>query len=104
MIDKDLASAVLAKEITADMLMISTAVEQVCRNFGKPDQKSLDRLTVAEAKRYATDGHFKPGSMVPKIQACIQFIVNGRAEAFIPPKFSRPRLMAGRVHASCGYL
>ena len=60
-IDKDLASAVLAKEIAADLLVISTAVEQVCLNFGKPDQKALDRLSLADAKRYMTEGHFKPG-------------------------------------------
>ena len=66
-IDKDLASAVLAKEIAADLLVISTAVEKVCLNFGKPDQKALDRMTVAEAKQYITEGHFKPGSMLPKV-------------------------------------
>jgi len=82
-IDKDLAAAVLAKEISADLLVISTAVEKVCLNFGKPNQQALDRLTVAEAKRYVTEGHFKPGSMLPKIQACIQFIENGGTEALI---------------------
>ena len=89
-IDKDLASAVLAKEITADVLVISTAVEKVCLNFGKPDQKVLDRMTVAEAKQYITEGHFKPGSMLPKVQACIQFIENGGNEALItcPEKLS----------------
>lgn len=89
-IDKDLASAVLAKEIAADVLVISTAVEKVCLNFGKPDQKTLDRMTVAEAKQHITEGHFKPGSMLPKIQACIQFIENGGNEALItcPEKLS----------------
>jgi carbamate kinase len=82
-IDKDLASAVLAKEIGADVLVISTAVEKVCLNFGKPDQKEVDRMTVAEAKRYITEGHFKPGSMLPKIQACIQFLEQGGQEALI---------------------
>src|SRR5206468_3385189 len=61
-IDKDLASAALAKEIGADLLVISTAVEKVCLNFGKPDQKTLDQMTVAEAKQYIAEGHFKPGS------------------------------------------
>jgi carbamate kinase len=89
-IDKDLASAVLAKEIAADVLVISTAVEKVCLNFGKPDQKVLDKMTVAEAKQYVTEGHFKPGSMLPKVQACIQFIENGGNEALItcPEKLS----------------
>jgi carbamate kinase len=96
-IDKDLASAVLAKEIAADMLVISTAVEQVCLNFGKPDQKTLDRLTVAEAKRYMTEGHFKPGSMLPKIQACIQFIENGGTEALITCPEALPQALDGKA-------
>jgi carbamate kinase len=82
-IDKDLASAVLAKEIAADLLVISTAVEKVCLNFGKPDQKTLDCLTIAEAKQYLAEGHFKPGSMLPKVQACIRFIEEGGTEALI---------------------
>ncbi len=96
-IDKDLASAVLAKEIAADLLVISTAVEQVCLNFGKPDQKALDRLTLAEAKRYMTEGHFKPGSMLPKIQACIQFIENGGTEALITCPEALPRALDGKA-------
>jgi carbamate kinase len=82
-IDKDLASAVLAKEIGADLLVISTAVEKVYLNFGKPDQKPLDKMTVADAKKYIGEGHFKPGSMLPKVQACVQFIENGGTEAII---------------------
>ena len=89
-IDKDLASAVLANEIAADLLVISTAVEKVYLNFGKPDQKALEKMTVAEAKQHITEGHFKPGSMLPKVQACIQFIENGGVEALItcPEKLS----------------
>ena len=82
-IDKDLAAAVLAKEIAADLLVISTAVEKVCLNFGKPDQKTLDRMTIVEAKQYLAEGHFKPGSMLPKVQACIRFIEEGGTEALI---------------------
>jgi carbamate kinase len=96
-IDKDLASAVLAKEIAADMLVISTAVEKVYLNFGKPDQKALDRLTVAEAKQYMTEGHFKPGSMLPKIQACIQFIENGGKEALITCPETLPLALDGKT-------
>jgi len=96
-IDKDLASAVLAKEIGADMLVISTAVEKVCLNFGKPDQKALDHLTVADAKRYITEGHFKPGSMLPKIQACIQFIENGGSEALVTCPESLPLALDGKT-------
>jgi carbamate kinase len=96
-IDKDLASAELAREIAADLLVISTAVEKVCLNFGKPDQKELDRMTVAEAKRYVTEGHFKPGSMLPKIQACIQFIENGGKEALISCPESLPKALDGKT-------
>jgi carbamate kinase len=89
-IDKDLASAVLAREINADLLVISTAVEKVFLNFGKPDQRALDLMTVADAKKYAAEGHFKAGSMLPKIDACLQFIQNGGREAVItcPEKLS----------------
>ncbi|PKN01309.1 MAG: carbamate kinase [Elusimicrobia bacterium HGW-Elusimicrobia-1] len=82
-IDKDLASAVLAKEIGADMLVISTAVPKVYLNFGKPDQKSLDKITIKEAKQYISEGHFKPGSMLPKVQACVSFLEAGGKEALI---------------------
>ena len=96
-IDKDLASAVLAKEIAADLLVISTAVERVCLNFGKPEQKTLDQMTVAEAKRYIEEGHFKPGSMLPKVQACVQFIENGGREALITCPEALPLALAGKT-------
>jgi len=82
-IDKDLASAVLARDVRADLLVISTGVEKVCLNFGQPNQRALDRITVAEAQRYMTEGHFRPGSMLPKIQACVQFIEHSKREALI---------------------
>ena len=96
-IDKDLGSAVLAKEIAADMLVISTAVEKVYLNFGKPDQKALDRLTVAEARQYMKEGHFKPGSMLPKIMACIQFLENGGSEALITCPEALPAALEGKT-------
>jgi carbamate kinase len=96
-IDKDLASAALAKEIGADMLVISTAVEKVCLNFGKPDQKALDTMTVAEAKQYIAEGHFKPGSMLPKVQACVQFIEQGGEEALITSPEVLPAALAGKT-------
>jgi carbamate kinase len=96
-IDKDLASAVLAKEIAADLLVISTAVEKVCLNFGKPDQKTLDKMTVAEAKQYMSEGHFKPGSMLPKVQACVQFIEQGGREALITSPEVLPAALAGKT-------
>jgi carbamate kinase len=82
-VDKDLASANLASQIGADLLVISTGVEKVCVNFGKPGQRSLDRVTVAEANRFISEGHFAAGSMLPKVQACIQFLQRGGREALI---------------------
>ena len=96
-IDKDLASAVLAKEIGADMLVISTAVEKVCLNFGTPGQRALDSMTVAEARRYMAEGHFKPGSMLPKIEACVQFVMNSRREALITSPEALPAALDGHT-------
>ncbi len=82
-IDKDFGSALLAKMIDADLFVISTAVEKVALNFNTPEQKWLDQMTVAEAKRYIEEGHFAPGSMLPKIQAIIQYLENGGKKALI---------------------
>ena len=73
-IDKDLASERLAEDLDVDALVILTAVEKVSINFKKPDQKDLDTLSVAEAKRYIAEGHFAPGSMLPKIEAAVNFV------------------------------
>jgi carbamate kinase len=96
-IDKDLASAVLAKEIAADLLVISTAVEKVCLNFGKPGQRALDSMTITEAKQYISEGHFQPGSMLPKIQACVQFLENGGREALITTPEALPAALSGKT-------
>lgn len=72
-IDKDFASAKLAELVDADMLIILTAVEKVAINFGKPDQKGLDTLTPDEARKYIAEKQFAPGSMLPKVQAAMQF-------------------------------
>lgn len=82
-IDKDLASAVLATAIDAGMLLICTSVEKVFLNYGKPNQRALDTMTVAEAKAYTAEGHFHPGSMLPKVGACVQFLTDGGREAVI---------------------
>jgi carbamate kinase len=83
-IDKDFASSLLARLIHADLLLISTAVEKVAINFGKPEQKWLDKMTLAEAKAYLAEGtHFAKGSMAPKIQAVIWFLENGGKQALI---------------------
>jgi len=74
-IDKDYASSLLAREIKADLFLISTAVEKVALNYGKPDQKWIDRMTMNEAKQFLAEGtHFAKGSMAPKIQAIIWFL------------------------------
>ncbi len=72
-VDKDFASCVLAQQLDADCLIILTAVEKVAIHFGKPDVKWLDELTPAEAEKYIADGEFAPGSMLPKVQAALQF-------------------------------
>ncbi|MDY4797800.1 MAG: carbamate kinase [Bullifex sp.] len=73
-IDKDLAAAILAKDLHADLFVISTAVEKVCLNYGKPDQKELSEVPVSELDTYIEEGHFAPGSMLPKIQAVRDFV------------------------------
>ena len=72
-IDKDFASELLAEELDADFLIILTAVEKAAINFGKPDQKWLGDITAAEAEQYIKEGHFAPGSMLPKVQAAVRF-------------------------------
>jgi carbamate kinase len=73
-IDKDRTSALLARELNAQTLVILTAVERVCLNFGTPDQKALDTLTISEAKTYLKEGHFAEGSMGPKVEAAVDFV------------------------------
>lgn len=76
-IDKDLAAERLAEEVNADILLILTAVEKVCLNYRKPDQKELTRVTAAECERYIAEGHFAPGSMLPKVEAALMFVKSG---------------------------
>lgn len=73
-IDKDYAAELLAEQVEADSLMILTEVEKVAINWGKPEQKNLDHMSLAEAARYCEEGHFAPGSMLPKVQACMKFV------------------------------
>ena len=73
-IDKDLAAAILAKALDADAFIISTAVEKVCLDYNKPTQRAIDEMTVAEARKYSDEGQFAPGSMLPKIQAIIDYV------------------------------
>jgi carbamate kinase len=76
-IDKDFASALLAKELNADYLIILTAVEKVAIDFRGPNEKWLDSINVEEAKQYMSEGHFAPGSMLPKVQAAVEFASSG---------------------------
>ena len=90
-IDKDFASGLLANNINADLLIISTAVEKVAINFNKPNEEWLDKMTVAEAEKYIEEGHFAPGSMLPKIQAIVKFLKEGGKKALVtdPPNIQR---------------
>ena len=97
-IDKDAASCLLAKNLKADTFIISTAVDKVMLNFGKPDQKALDRITVAEAKQYMEEGHFAAGSMKPKVEAAIEFIESGGKHVII----TQPHLLAEAIAGKNG--
>ncbi|HRQ25209.1 MAG TPA: carbamate kinase, partial [Anaerolineales bacterium] len=97
-IDKDFASSLLALLIKADLFLISTAVEKVAINFGKPDEKWLDKMTLEEAKAYLAEGtHFAKGSMAPKIQAIIWYLENGGTEALITNPENIGRALKGET-------
>lgn len=95
-IDKDFASGLLANRIGAELFVISTAVEKVALNFGKPDEKWIDQMSVAEAKKYLAEGtHFAKGSMAPKIEAVIRFLEGGGKRAIITDPENIERALAG---------
>jgi carbamate kinase len=97
-IDKDLASAMLATVIEAGLLVITTAVEKVALGWGTPQQRWVDRLTLAEAKQYLADGsHFAAGSMAPKIQACIDYLEAGGGEVLVTDPEHLPAAMRGET-------
>ncbi len=97
-IDKDFASGLLANEINADLYLISTAVEKVALNFGKPDQEWIDTMTVAEAKRYLEEGtHFAKGSMEPKIKAIVRFLESGGKKAIVTNPENIGRALKGET-------
>ena len=96
-VDKDLASSLLARQLGAEMLVISTAVEQVCLDLGKPSQRPIARMTVAEAKRYIGEGHFKPGSMLPKVEAAVRFLEGGGRESLITDPAHLSAALSGRT-------
>jgi carbamate kinase len=97
-IDKDFASALLATTLRADVFMISTAVDRVALDWGKPAQRWVDQLTLAEAKAYLAEGtHFASGSMAPKIEACIEFLEHGGGEAIITSPDAMEAALAGEA-------
>lgn len=99
-IDKDYASSLLASEIGAELFIISTAVPHVYINFGKPDQKALDKVDVIEAKRYLDEKHFAEGSMAPKVRAIISFLERGGKKAII----TSPELIGKSIKGEAGTL
>jgi carbamate kinase len=82
-IDKDLAGERLAEVVDADTFLVLTDVEKARLNFGKPDEKGIDRMTISEAEKYLEEGHFLPGSMGPKVKACTRFLRWGGKKAII---------------------
>lgn len=97
-IDKDYASSLLATRIQADLFLISTTVEKVALNFGTPEERWVDHMTLSEAKKYLAEGtHFKKGSMAPKMQAIIWFLEKGGQEAIITDPENIERAMRGET-------
>jgi carbamate kinase len=97
-IDKDWASCLLAKNLGAEKFILSTAVDRVSLNFGKPDQREIDRMTVAEAKGFLEEDHFPAGSMKPKIEAAIDFLEAGGQEVII----TQPHLLEAAIQGRAG--
>lgn len=97
-IDKDYASALLARELGVETLIVSTGVEKICLNFGKANETPLDKLSLTAAKKYMAEGHFAEGSMLPKIKAIISFLEQGGKQAII----SRPEHLKQAVLGKAG--
>lgn len=94
-VDKDLASAVLAREVSARVLVMSTSVDQVALHYGTPRAQGIDRMSVREARRYLDDGHFPSGSMGPKVEAAIRFIEAGGETVLITAPWTIGRALSG---------
>ena len=97
-IDKDAASSLLARHLKADLFIISTGVDKVALDFGKPNQRFIDRMTVGEARRHLEEGQFPAGSMGPKIEAAIAFLEQGGKEVII----TQPHLLEQAIHGKNG--
>jgi len=97
-IDKDYASSLLANDIGAELFIISTAVEKVAINWGRPEQEWVDRITLSQAKEWLSEGsHFASGSMAPKIEACMWYLERGGREALITSPEHVERALAGET-------
>ncbi|MGA9078013.1 MAG: carbamate kinase [Acidimicrobiales bacterium] len=97
-IDKDLGCSLLARDLDADLFLISTAVEKVALDFGTPAQRWVDHLTLAEARRYLAEGvHFAAGSMAPKIEAIVEFLEHGGRHAIVTDPPNLARALAGQT-------
>lgn len=95
-IDKDLASAKLGNDIDAQTLVILTDVEKVCLNYGTPTEQALSQITLEDARQYIEDGHFAPGSMLTKVQACVNFLEHGGQRAIITNIENLTRALDGK--------
>ena len=99
-IDKDLATAVLATELDADAILILTNIDRVCIDYGQPDERTIDLMTIAEAQTWLGEGQFPPGTMGPKIEGAIQFLNasdNPNARVIIGPLDRAADALAGRT-------
>ena len=97
-IDKDRASSLLARDLHAERLIILTAVDRVCVNFGKPDQRELAEMSIADCQRYIAEGQFAPGSMLPKVEACLDYVRgNPEGEALITSLVRAADALEGRT-------
>ncbi|HUF38652.1 MAG TPA: carbamate kinase [Anaerolineales bacterium] len=96
-IDKDLASALLADSVGADLFLVATAVDRCALYFNTPEQVWIDRMTVAEAERYIAEGHFARGSMQPKVEAIVQYLKNGGKTGLITSPWGIPRALKGET-------
>lgn len=96
-IDKDRACALLARELKADSLLILTAVERVCLHYGRPGQQEITAMTAEEAERYMKEKQFAPGSMLPKVEACVEFVRKTGGTAYIASLSRGPEALAGNT-------
>jgi carbamate kinase len=96
-IDKDRASAVLGREVGAELFLILTSIDQAVINFGKPNQKALGEVTVSEMRKYYDEGHFPPGSMGPKVEAAVDFVNHGGRLVIITSLEKASEALAGNA-------